>query len=56
MVQVANELGLSLERCLVGTGIAPEQIANPSSEIHGVQELDVLRNILRVLDPGSRSR
>jgi AraC-like DNA-binding protein len=51
MVQVAKELGLPLDRCLVGTGITPEQIGNPSSEIRGVQELDVLRNILRALDP-----
>jgi AraC-like DNA-binding protein len=51
MLQVASEYGLPPERCLAGTRITPEQIADPSCEIRGVQELDVLRNILRALAP-----
>jgi AraC-like DNA-binding protein len=51
MLQLASEYGLMLERCLAGTRLTPEQVADPASEIQGIQELDVLRNILRALDP-----
>ncbi|HVZ34724.1 MAG TPA: AraC family transcriptional regulator [Polyangiaceae bacterium] len=37
--------------CLAGTGLTPDQLADPAREIEGRQELAVLRNILRTLDP-----
>jgi AraC-like DNA-binding protein len=51
MLQLASECGLPLDTCLSATGITPAQITDSSSEIRGVQELDVLRNILRALGP-----
>lgn len=47
----ASEYGLSPERCLAGTGLDPEQVADPAGELRGLQELEVLRNILRMLGP-----
>ncbi len=52
MIQLAaEEYGLSPARCLAGTGIAPEQVADPAYELRGLQELEVFRNILRALGP-----
>jgi AraC-like DNA-binding protein len=51
MVRVAEDYGLPIERSLAGTQITPEQLADARSEIRGIQELDVLRNILRALGP-----
>jgi AraC-like DNA-binding protein len=51
MLQLAKEYGLSLTTCLSGTNLSPEQIADPACEVRGLQELDVLRNILRALGP-----
>src|SRR5690349_11449514 len=52
MIQLAaEEYGLSPLRCLAGTGLAPEQIADPSFELRGMQELQVFRNLLRALGP-----
>jgi AraC-like DNA-binding protein len=51
MVRVAAEHGISVATCLAGTGLTQEDIDNPSREISGHQELDVLRNILRALAP-----
>lgn len=52
MIQLAGEeYGLSPARCLTGTGLAPEQVADSACELRGLQELEVLRNILRALGP-----
>lgn len=52
MLQLATEdCGLSLETCLANTGISADQIFDPGCEVQGMQELKVLRNILRALGP-----
>ena len=51
MIRLAAEHGVSVESCLSTSGVTPAQLADPSSEVSGQQELSVLRNILRVLDP-----
>ena len=51
MVRLAEEYGLTPVTCLAGTGITPQQLADPLHEIRGLQELEVLRNILRALGP-----
>jgi AraC-like DNA-binding protein len=49
MIQIAGEYGLASADCIAGTGLTPEDLADPSREIGGEQELGVLRNILRAL-------
>jgi AraC-like DNA-binding protein len=51
MLRLAEEMGLSVASCLAGSGISPEQLADPMCEIRGLQELDVFRNILRAFGP-----
>jgi AraC-like DNA-binding protein len=52
MLQLATgEYGLSLATCLSGSGISPEQIADPTCELRGLSELEVFRNVLRALGP-----
>lgn len=51
MIQLAGEYGLSPARCIAGTGLTHDETVDPAREITGLQELEVLRNILRELDP-----
>lgn len=51
MIQLASEHGLSAARCIAGTGLTHDDTVDPAREITGLQELEVLRNILRELDP-----
>jgi AraC-like DNA-binding protein len=51
MIQLAEELGVSSLRCVAGSGLARDELTDPAREIEGRQELIVLRNILRSLDP-----
>jgi AraC-like DNA-binding protein len=51
MIGLAREYGVSFKRCVVGTQLTSEVLADPAREIDGQQELGVLRNILRALDP-----
>lgn len=51
MVCLAEEYGMAPAASLAGTGLTLEQLADPAREIEGRQELAVLRNILRTLDP-----
>jgi AraC-like DNA-binding protein len=52
MIRVAHEQGVPVARCVAGTGLDNEDLVDPAREIEGQQELGVLRNILRELDPG----
>ena len=51
MIRLAAHYGVSFERCVEGTGVTRAELADPLTEIEGKQELAVLRNILRALDP-----
>ena len=51
MIRLAQELGVSLETSVEGTGLTRDEHIDPLTEIEGRQELAVLRNILRALDP-----
>jgi AraC-like DNA-binding protein len=51
MIRVAAEQGLDFAACVAGTGLTAEDLGDPAREIEGQQELGVLRNILRALDP-----
>jgi AraC-like DNA-binding protein len=51
MIGLAEEHGVSVARCIAGTGLTPDDLVDPAREIAGQQELGVLRNILRALDP-----
>ena len=51
MIQLAEELGVPVERSIARTGLLPDDLLDPSREIAGQQELAVLRNILGALDP-----
>lgn len=51
MIQLAGEHGLSKARCIAGTGLTNDETVDPAREITGLQELEVLRNILRELNP-----
>jgi AraC-like DNA-binding protein len=51
MIQLAGEYGISKARCIAGTGLTHDETVDPAREITGLQELDVLRNILRVVHP-----
>ncbi len=54
MIALAREkYGLSTETCAQGTGLVGDDLVDPAREITGRQELGVLRNILRVLKPGT---
>ena len=49
MIELAGEYGVSTERCIAGSGLTRDELGDPSREIAGEQELEVLRNILRAL-------
>lgn len=51
MIQLAGEYGVPEASCVAGSGLASDELVDPSREIEGRQELVVLRNILRILDP-----
>jgi AraC-like DNA-binding protein len=51
MIQLAAEHGVSRATCIAGTGLCGDELSDPTREIAGQQELAVLRNILRALDP-----
>jgi AraC-like DNA-binding protein len=51
MIRVAAELGVAVSTCVAGSGLSAEDLGNPAREIEGQQELAVLRNILKALDP-----
>jgi AraC-like DNA-binding protein len=51
MLGLAAEHGVPLATCVDGTGLAGPALTDPTCEIAGKQELAVLRNILRALDP-----
>lgn len=46
LTRFAAERGLSQTACLAGTGISPETLADPRSEIGADQELQLVRNLL----------
>ncbi|WP_212761564.1 AraC family transcriptional regulator [Nocardia uniformis] len=46
MTQLAQERGLSASACLVGTGLLPEAVVDPTVEFTARQELAVVRNLL----------
>jgi AraC-like DNA-binding protein len=52
LTRFAAERGLEEAACLKGSGISPEALADPQSEISADQELQLVRNLLRGL--GSR--
>lgn len=49
MTELAAEHGVSLGVCLKGTGIDPESLEDPTAEIMGRQELDLVTNIVEAL-------
>lgn len=51
MIRVAEEHGVSFERCIEGTELTRAELADPLTEIEGRQELQILRNILQALGP-----
>lgn len=51
MVRLAQQHAVTFDRCVQGTGLTREHFADPLTPIEGRQELDVLRNILKALDP-----
>jgi AraC-like DNA-binding protein len=51
MVELARELGVSQATCVAGSGLRGADLTDPVREIAGLQELIVLRNILRALGP-----
>lgn len=51
MIRLAGELGVTVERCVAGTGLTLRELSDPAREIAGAQEIGVLRNILREVDP-----
>jgi AraC-like DNA-binding protein len=51
MIQLAAEYGVSMARCLAGTGMSRDDVTDPARQIMGQQELAVLRNILRSIHP-----
>ncbi|MBL1079414.1 AraC family transcriptional regulator [Nocardia sp. 2] len=46
MTRLAEERGMSAAACLSGTGLSPEAIIDPSSEVTARQELTVVRNLV----------
>lgn len=50
-IRLAQELGVGLEQCLAGAGLTSTIFDEPTCEIEGWQELRVLANILRQLEP-----
>lgn len=51
LARFAAERGLSPAACLEDTGISPEALADPQTEIGADQELQLARNLLRGLGP-----
>src|SRR5262245_10455371 len=51
MIRLAEECGVSFERCVARSGLTRHELEDPSCEITGMQELEVLGNILRAVDP-----
>jgi AraC-like DNA-binding protein len=49
LVRLAEERGVTPQRCLRGTGITRQVLDDPAGEIRAHQELAVVRNLVRVL-------
>ena len=49
LTQLGLDHGLSVERCLLNTGLSPLQLAELHSEIEGTQELQLIRNLINAL-------
>jgi AraC-like DNA-binding protein len=47
VVEVAADHGVSVDRCLAGSGVAPPQLRDPDVLIEAAQELTIVRNVLR---------
>lgn len=57
LLQAAASQGISVDTCLVGTGLTAAEIADTATEVQAVQELTIVRNVLaRVGDPGQFAR
>ncbi len=50
MCSTAEEYGLPVASCLARSGISPEQLTDPDTEVLASQELSVIHNIVRGLD------
>ncbi|CQD24086.1 transcriptional regulator [Mycobacterium lentiflavum] len=46
ILETARQHGLDPETCLSGTGLAPQDLAEPATEIHASQELAMIRNVI----------
>jgi AraC-like DNA-binding protein len=51
LTQFGLDQGLSIERCLAGTGLTLQQLSDPSSEIDASQELSLISNLVNALGP-----
>ncbi|MET0135324.1 MAG: AraC family transcriptional regulator [Kibdelosporangium sp.] len=49
LLRFAAEHGISRRRVLTGSGLTPEQLADPAGEVDARQELQVVRNLARAL-------
>ncbi|MFD4353323.1 AraC family transcriptional regulator [Nocardia sp. NPDC058518] len=49
MTEFAGEFGVSVEQCLGGTGLQPQQLWDPTVEVTARQDLAVSRNLLALL-------
>ena len=49
LTQFGLDQGLSVERCLAGTGLSLQQLADPGSEIDASQELALIGNLVNAL-------
>lgn len=47
LVEAAGRNGVMQETCLAGSGVTPQVLADPASEITSVQEMRLVRNIVR---------
>ncbi len=46
ILETARRHGLDAETCLCGTGLTPEQLADPATEVRAGQELTTIRNVI----------
>ncbi len=51
LVEVGVEQGLTVDRCLDGSGVAPERLDEPDATVAAAQELRIIRNLMRLLGP-----
>jgi AraC-like DNA-binding protein len=51
LTQFGLDQGLSVERCLAGTGLSLQQLAEPGSQIDASQELALIGNLVAALGP-----